>query len=143
MKTTNAAQQERSDAKDVKRTEHTPGPWGVGECVDETIEIRAGQTRYPIASMVIAKPPYRAKNDAEIARLNARLISAAPELLEAAKLDEEIFNKSDELFRLQDTPNHSGGAVLALQKEIDELRDKQATVRRAAIAKAEGKEKVK
>lgn len=68
----------------MKNTKHTPGPWKlwVARSSNPTIEIQCGE-RTP----VVAWPGFDDSNRAkEIHIANARLIAAAPEMLEAAKL---------------------------------------------------------
>lgn len=64
---------------------HTPGPWAEKECVGEVIEIRAGCPSYPIATMNRDKAPFKTKGSEEREKANARLIAAAPELLDACE----------------------------------------------------------
>ena len=64
---------------------HTPGPWAHGQqgCESGWIEITAADDRNPVACATPAKPgTAEERRDAET-RANARLIAAAPELLEA------------------------------------------------------------
>jgi len=66
---------------------HTPGPWGFGNTSDDKKLILGdgGKGRY-ICSVQIHQTPRRCGYDMEKERLaNARLIAAAPELLEACK----------------------------------------------------------
>lgn len=62
---------------------HTPGPWrwAINPSKGCKIEIKSGRHR------IIATLPYHEDSDGEPdSRLNATLIAAAPELLEAAKI---------------------------------------------------------
>lgn len=56
-------------------TEYTPGPWEMDEC-NGRIEINNVETLFTVATI-----PWPVEN--KRARANARLIAAAPELLEA------------------------------------------------------------
>jgi hypothetical protein len=92
---------------------HTPGPWIVTE--DSYIRQAEGEKRLYIAALVDI--PHRLEGKTEA---NARLIAAAPELLEALKV---IAN------RLTKGPRHNGKSKV--QQAI-------TAVAEAAIAKATG-----
>ena len=64
---------------------HTPGPW-----TRDLLVIR-GATNNPVARVrkINVGPPGRAKYDLDITMANARLVVAAPDMLEAAKKVEE------------------------------------------------------
>lgn len=72
-----------------KPVEHTPGPWEVKPEEPERDYIRVRGTvlggQYKIANVTIPLYPETPSSFAEEARANARLIAAAPELLEACK----------------------------------------------------------
>ena len=89
--------------------EHTPGPWGVG-----TGWIYAGDLKK--GRLVCAEIPISEQGDA-----NARLIAAAPELLEALKALTEY---------MQRLPQHSDRGI-----NVPELRK----MGEQAITKAESK----
>ena len=87
------------------KSKHTPGPWRVDPESEEAYDIMAGERR--IVAQVLTQ-----RDDATVATVNARLIAAAPELLEALE---------------------------AAEKELQELDDSDALfMARAAIAKAKG-----
>lgn len=60
-------------------TQHTPGPWHVG--VKQAEKIVYDSTGWAVANATV----YHGENDAEQVKANARLIAAAPDLLEFAK----------------------------------------------------------
>jgi len=101
------------------KTKHTPGPWETKpeECDKPYIRIRGTRlgSRYKVANAITPVYDGVGAREAEETRANARLIAAAPELLEALrglmKLDEDLCSE---------------GAIEALDKA------------RAAIAKATG-----
>lgn len=103
----------------AERPKHTPGPWEAQpeEAHRDYIRIRGTQLglRYKVANVLC--PMYPGVADAELleTRANARLIAAAPELLEALKVAREWI-------------------VLALTADRPERIQIDA-----AIAKAEGK----
>ena len=84
----------------MSKQTHTPGPWFVSDLVRQSVEIGASVVRMPIG-----------KHDAA----DARLIAAAPELLEALEA------------MVDDVDNDAPGAFSGVQKA------------RTAIAKAKGK----
>lgn len=93
---------------------HTPGPWSVSEEWDGT-SIKAGQ--FHVTHTIQSCGFHSEEEDKAVTQANARLIAAAPELLEALRaLAEEAF------------ANMRGGR----QDLIDDAR--------AAIAKATGGE---
>ena len=63
--------------KKGKQVSHTPGPWTLDKPEQRGIGIREGEDGYIIATVW--------KDDSGIHSADARLIAAAPELLEAAK----------------------------------------------------------
>lgn len=62
-------------------SKHTPGPWRIGEGIDDGYEIYA-KNGNPIGSVHWT---IKAGTEKAPAEANARLIAAAPELLEALK----------------------------------------------------------
>ena len=70
--------------------QHTPGPWASlpDECDKPYIRIRGTQlgSRYKIANVLTPVYEGAHEREAKETRANARLIAAAPDLLEAAKL---------------------------------------------------------
>ena len=94
----NSQHQARQDNLSMK-TKHTPGPWVVSDLVRQSVEIGASVVRLPIG-----------KHDAA----DARLIAAAPDLLEALEA------------MVEDVDNNAPGTFSGVQKA------------RTAIAKAKG-----
>jgi hypothetical protein len=102
---------------------HTPGPWGSSKVLRGAVVGRHGSS----AGLVLAQvtefvPKYRAESEA-----NARLISAAPELLEALLAILGPLNVCSDNKHVRDEE------VLPLDITMGELR-----AARAAIAKARG-----
>jgi len=66
---------------------HTPGPWHTVVILDESSILKAfdGKTRSMLIDLC-ARVPYRSKDAAPTETHNARLIAAAPELLDALKV---------------------------------------------------------
>lgn len=95
----------------------TPGPWKVSQNVSRHV---VGPTGGVIASAELSCKQ-------EISEANARLIAAAPELLEAAKLVLEWYEAED---------NHSG---TDFYQRMQMCRDSEDAIR-AAIAKATGEQ---
>lgn len=114
-------------------SEHTPGPWQVlpEECDKPYIRIRGTVLgcRYKIANVLT--PHYEGVHEREAAetRANARLIAAAPELLEALKPFAELLKKHHDSMS-DDRP------IFAIEDSIITAGDLRKAV--AAIAKAEG-----
>lgn len=98
-------------------TPYTPGPWNVTQASwdDET-----GDVRYTLGGVKIAKVA------------DARLIAAAPELLEALELY-ALSYADEELVQLAECTDGMG--------EISPVTAKREVIRRAAIAKAKGEAK--
>jgi hypothetical protein len=106
---------------------HTPGPWDWGPHSDELVgryEVNAGEGRQRahICECHSNRQQTRKVADEEAAA-NARLIAAAPELLEALQ---SLIDLSD------DGSLHIEGSIAT--------EDPVITAARAAIAKAEGRE---
>ena len=72
------------EATKEKHATHTPGPWGIQDAGPGTI--RGLRFRVITDEKIIAKT----SDGLEEARANARLIAAAPELLEQCKLFEKV-----------------------------------------------------
>ena len=99
-------------------TKHTPGPWTA-----HPIELNHGLPYTPVAaSTLIAKAYSTAFGDHEQSDANARLIAAAPELLEALKGLDEAYCRA-------------GADLTRDERHEDRLR---LIAARAAIAKATG-----
>jgi hypothetical protein len=103
----------------------TPGPWHVG--TKDDIEIQSGHK-----SMVCTLYAQNRSMDGYLDRANAYLIAAAPDLYEAARLQEEAeeFNAN--------CPDCDGDGVPECCEICFPYFDDARLKRRAAIAKAEG-----
>jgi hypothetical protein len=118
---------------DVK---HTRGPWVIEDPLGPDLSIvEVGKQTYEWAGRFIAHIPHYERGEWEQGHLssaeihaNARLIAAAPDLLEALK---ELLSGHDSLYLA-----HFGPLA-------DPRNDIAAKVARAAIARAEGREQVK
>lgn len=109
---------------------HTPGPWQImpEECDRTYIRIRGSLLggRYKIANVITPIYTGVERKESDETRANARLIAAAPELLEALKLVRSIISDGA---AVGFNPNHGDWA--------ERLYASQSTSH-AAIAKAEG-----
>jgi hypothetical protein len=77
---------------------HTPGPWTVlppESGTDDYLRVRGTRLggRYKIANVLSAVPLGANPIEAEEASANARLIAAAPELLEALRAAQELIER--------------------------------------------------
>lgn len=114
---------------------HTPGPWTLlpEEADKDYLRIRGTRlgARYKVANVHMPRlwESHYVLRDRENAEsvANARLIAAAPELLEAAKLVLEWYEAED---------NHSG---TDFYQRMQMCRDSEDAIR-AAIAKATGEQ---
>ena len=97
-----------------KMSKHTKGPWII--CYDGNIDSKSGRS---ICAMGFST--YKEYNDQPEMKANARLIAAAPELLEACK----------EQMRVIETMGNKTGCW--------PINDDNLQMAKAAIAKAEGK----
>ena len=113
------------------QTKHTPGPWHMheehggasgGHEIHTNFDIGGDKGHYVVATIKI-----HSTVDLETSRANARLITAAPELLEACKL---LYKAWEELL-----PNLKNGVVQDYGLVLTTAPLKAT----AAIAKAEGK----
>jgi hypothetical protein len=105
---------------------HTPGPWS-NTPLQDTIWANSGNTKVcTVADLPWKEHPItgRRSSDAETEQANARLIAAAPELLEACKMLSSLAPSNEGI------GGHApiGAFFIAAQKA------------RAAIAKAEGRD---
>jgi hypothetical protein len=107
------------EATKEKHATHTPGPWGIQDAGPGTI--RGLRFRVITDEKVIAKT----SDGLEEARANARLIAAAPELLEQCKLFEKVL-----------TYYYGTDRNTAISAIANENRDKL----REVLAKVEGGE---
>jgi hypothetical protein len=109
----------------VSAPKHTPGPWvAAANKVYGPFQVRVAHCGRDSGLQTTPQ-----EDDA-----NARLIAAAPDLLEVALLDQEVSNLLDELASCKD-----GMLRVGIENRLDVVRDQKAVVRRAAIAKAEGR----
>ncbi len=106
---------------------HTPGPWTPE--FGEAYRVRAQQDGGQVAIMTNLKgrDGLAGRRNGDEVAANARLIAAAPELLEAAKLVLEWYEAED---------NHSG---TDFYQRMQMCRDSEDAIR-AAIAKATGEQ---
>ena len=104
--------------------QHTPGPWVVGP-VDDTVVTHLGADgrRYEVAAV---EGDYNDPDQWPVMEANARLIAAAPDLLEAAKQALWHIGSDDDRLAMAD----------ADKWKTDEWQ--AAGLLRAAIAKATG-----
>lgn len=110
---------------------HTKGPWFVGP-VDDTVVTHMGKDgiRYEVAAV---DGDYNDPDTWPIMEANARLIAAAPDLLEFAKAQEAW--EADMIIN-GDWSNEMPRLTQAQYDRMIELQE----VRRAAISKAKGAE---
>jgi hypothetical protein len=73
----------------------------------------------------------------EEARFNAQTMSAAPELLEYAKMEGEIDELREEIHRDEKRPHSNHGEILEKYQRLDNMVDAAQTLRLSAIRKAE------
>jgi hypothetical protein len=105
---------------------HTKGEWvvGYGDTVEYGMVFGVGLNTTPDWTVVCVLSPAHTVNDQDIA--NARLIAAAPELLEALKVAEKKLEELENAVSGGDDEVYVEGAILTA---------------RAAIAKATGENK--
>lgn len=113
----------KSSTNDVKRVEHTPGPW-VCEYPDKIVAMNLVESESNNSSLVIATVRtglvLANQNERGCTGANAHLIAAAPDLLEALELAVATIDR----LGVQHGPFNSAQGTL--------------DVARAAIAKARG-----
>lgn len=106
---------------------HTAGPWRVGEMCGGTIHIEADTTPRHVTVGRVHVFGIHAEAEA-----NARLIAAAPDLLQAAKDLDRMYHDIDwQMSEERRFNENTGGNYTALAHYHDQLN--------AAIAKAEGR----
>ena len=95
------------------RTEHTPGPWRIGSRLesDNTLEIDNGTKESPLAYV----QPRACYDDTQHA--NARLMAAAPELLEACHAALSVLAMANVPDGTTHTAREAFDAVLAATKK--------------------------
>lgn len=120
-------------AKTETRAEHTAGPWSAGvPRMSETyglanIDIRSSAPdEHASGQWVASCPGKNVGNTAAETRANARLVAAAPELLEAAEGIEAVYA---EYMALEPEPGDALGLVMEKVRQA-----------REAIAKARGRD---
>lgn len=110
--------------------QHTPGPWRVSEGLNAGFVAKEQggfvPIRTPFRHDAFQDGPSRSDISDEILGANARLIAAAPELLEACKATQFSFEK---------IRNSGEGYAAALKRFLSAKR-----LARLAIAKAEGRQ---
>lgn len=104
----------------MRQTKHTPGPWSVLWSSNTFPSIHAGPTSVPVASLYAHTPSRSDRDIFENAEANARLIAAAPELLEALNGIQNALQNYN-----QTAP-------------VNELREKLGPMLQRIIAKATG-----
>ena len=109
-----------------RQGEHTPGPWKV----EEDLYICFGEA----ASGVTLAKVFEATDDGVGDHANARLMAAAPDLLEAV----ESFVSDIDSSYLGHFPKDANGMCISTEADWAELGQSYNTARRA-IAKATGK----
>lgn len=118
------------------KAKHTPGPWQIlpEECDKPYIRIRGTVLggRYKVANVLTLVYDGAPEREAEETQANARLIAAAPELLELAKIAEKHLRR--EFLKLAEkyagTPYENDPAYIHAKQQLDNAR--------AAIASASG-----
>jgi hypothetical protein len=108
---------------------HTPGPWNVEQDVVNNGDILIMTPEFrPLASVDVREIPEDTDGiPRETALANARLIAAAPDLLEACK---KLANEAAGFLALSDIERHGMTNSRILRTRIEEARD--------FIQKAEG-----
>lgn len=127
-------------------TKHTPGPWTAEWCRPDKAK---GHTFEPRCWISGITPEYGSVRLADIpdpvddnAEANARLIAAAPDMLEEAKKNDAIFLDLLTYFvklalYFKETGNDD---LQRLQSELGKAISVRKALNRAAIARAEGRE---
>lgn len=129
---------------------HTPGPWRVDDSVhgpnEGIIHVRAGEYSNPEICTLWASSLIMKAGDDWLAEnyANARLIAAAPELLEAGAAQTDILRKAQSILTqyLIGQPKGLGqaDAIAALLGLLDGQEQRAAQAKwDTAIAKAEGR----
>jgi len=111
-------------------SKHTPGPWDVLTGRKTLYHIETAYNN-PEPGKAICSVPHTPQGLA-----NACLISAAPELLEYAKMEGEIEELREEIHRDEKRP-HNHNEILEKYQRLDDMVDAAQTLRLSAIRKAE------
>ena len=106
---------------------HTPGPWHWTDHISPHLSVYASDGN---SAVKITEPFY--KDGAGVAEANARLIAAAPDLLEVAKAYEQW-----EASLIMEDESWRNGLPTLTQAQYDRLMEIQ-TMRNKAIAKTKG-----
>lgn len=110
-----------NETKQSSAARHTPGPWYLADLGRGKIGIQKHEAGI-ISRIAVCHPEMLADEHGGSATANARLIAAAPDMLEALK----------EIYALYERAVTSDGEIF-----LDE--SKTGEIARAAIAKAEGR----
>ena len=113
---------------------YTPGPWTSREMGSEGARIIPDYGDIRERGKTIAEVRGR---DTLTDFANARVMSAAPELLEYAKMEGEIDELREEIHRDEKRPGSNHGEILAKYQRLDNMVDAAQTLRLSAIRKAE------
>lgn len=98
-------------------TKHTPAPWTRGKQKTTWYNIYADNERVRVARAFDPSPaPYHKAGGFEIEEANARLIAAAPELLEALKALVEFADAVGKLTKYSPNPRDIDAARAAIRK---------------------------
>ena len=101
-------------------TKHTPGPWGPMGPVDKPWELNQGTLEaapgITIGSVTHTEPICRVSGYLQPLEANARLIAAAPELLEACELAEAVLAEHEQ--HDGDEPSRESEAAVACRAAI-------------------------
>lgn len=108
------------------RTQHTPGPWRWADGYQASATSRNAPTVYIPGREVCKLSSLMANEHQAEAKANARLIAAAPDLLDACRLAAR--NAEAELYMLP----------VDADRAVRTCREKQVAIYRAALAKATG-----
>jgi hypothetical protein len=135
------ADDEFTGAAKTVQAEHTPGPWHIEDLyhigygfVGDTFPVTTGdvhERNYKTVAYVCAEKIFVTENDVEFSQANARLIAAAPELLEALKAALPILD--DTLIEIRAKAEND-----ARFEPVARAFEQQCADARAAIKKATG-----
>lgn len=116
----------------MSEMKHTPGPWACGVRRDGSIWLSLGDRN--------TGPHYQ--GDLVASEADARLIAAAPKLLEALEASNaEVVRLRDAMFRVYATAANGGDPTPSIEKMRDVMDvPGSGDIARAAIAKATGEQ---